>query len=100
MGKLPIDWEAVGPLIEKRVLDEVGRRLIPDIHDRIITVFHHSPRDHALDFNAHMGAAFSLAPVRSQSALLRPPNRDARLGNFYLVGAGTHPGAGVPAATA
>ncbi|HPB21254.1 MAG TPA: phytoene desaturase family protein [Novosphingobium sp.] len=100
LGKLPIDWEAVGPLIEKRVLDEVGRRLIPDIHDRIITAFHYSPRDHALDFNAHAGAAFSLAPVRSQSALLRPPNRDARLRNFYLVGAGTHPGAGVPAVVA
>jgi len=100
LGKLPIDWEAVGPLIEQRILGEVGRRLIPDIHDRIITVFHRSPRDHALDLNAHLGAAFSLAPIRSQSALLRPPNRDAQLRNFYLVGAGTHPGAGVPAVVA
>src|SRR3546814_988568 len=37
MGKLAIDWEQVGPMLERRVLDEVGRRLIPDIHDRIIT---------------------------------------------------------------
>jgi len=100
LGKLPIDWEAVGPMIQQRILNEIGRRLIPDIHDRIISVFRHSPRDHALDLNAHLGAAFSLSPVRSQSALLRPPNRDSRLGNFYLVGAGTHPGAGVPAVVA
>ena len=52
------------------------------------------------NINRGAGAAFSLAPVRSQSALLRPPNRDARLRNFYLVGAGTHPGAGVPAVVA
>ncbi|MFM9937438.1 MAG: phytoene desaturase, partial [Novosphingobium sp.] len=37
MGKLPIDWDEIGPQLEKRVLDEVGRRLIPDIHSRIVT---------------------------------------------------------------
>ena len=96
MGKLPIDWEQVGPLLEKRVLDEVGRRLIPDIHDRIVTKFHYAPRDFALDLNAHLGSAFSLEPILTQSAWFRGHNRDDRLKNFYLVGAGTHPGAGIP----
>jgi phytoene desaturase len=45
---------------------------------------------------AHLGSAFSLAPVNSQSLCLRPHNRDAVIRNLYLVGAGTHPGAGVP----
>ncbi|MBU3992638.1 MAG: phytoene desaturase, partial [Alphaproteobacteria bacterium] len=96
MGKLPIDWEQVGPLLEKRILDEVGRRLIPDIHDRIVTSFHYAPRDFALDLNAHLGSAFSLEPILTQSAWFRGHNRDDRIRNFYLVGAGTHPGAGIP----
>jgi phytoene desaturase len=96
MGRLPIDWEQVGPLLERRVLDEIGRRLIPDIHDRIVTKFHYAPRDFALDLNAWQGSAFSLEPLLTQSAWFRGHNRDDRIGNMYLVGAGTHPGAGIP----
>ncbi len=97
MGKLTVDWEQIGPLLEKRILDEVGRRLIPDIHDRIVTRFHYAPRDFALDLNAHLGSAFGLEPILTQSAWFRGHNRDDAIGNFYLVGAGTHPGAGIPA---
>ena len=96
MGKLAIDWDEMGPKLEKRILDEVGRRLIPDIHDRIVTKFHYAPRDFAHDLNAHMGSAFSLEPVLTQSAFFRGHNRDDVIDNFYLVGAGTHPGAGIP----
>ncbi len=96
MGKLPIDWDEVGPMLEKRILDEVGRRLIPDIHDRIVTKFHYAPHDFALDLNAHLGSAFSLEPMLTQSAYFRGHNRDDVIENFYLVGAGTHPGAGIP----
>ena len=96
MGKLAVDWEEMGPVLEKRILDELGRRLIPDIHSRIVTKFHYAPRDFAADLNAHMGSAFSLEPVLTQSAWFRGHNRDDVLDNFYLVGAGTHPGAGIP----
>ena len=96
LGKLPIDWSEIGPLLEKRVLDEVGRRLIPDIHDRIVTKFHYTPNDFAADLNAYQGSAFSLEPILTQSAWFRGHNRDDAIGNFYLVGAGTHPGAGIP----
>jgi phytoene desaturase len=96
LGKLAIDWEAMGPVLEKRILDEIGRRLIPDIHDRIVTKFHYTPRDFATDLNAHVGSAFSLEPVLTQSAYFRGHNRDDVISNFYLVGAGTHPGAGIP----
>jgi len=96
MGKLAIDWDRVGPELAKRILDEVGRRLIPDIHDRIVTQFHYAPTDFATDLNAHLGSAFSLEPILTQSAFFRGHNRDDVIGNFYLVGAGTHPGAGIP----
>ena len=96
LGKLAVDWDIVGPQLEKRILDEVGRRLIPDIHDRIVTSFHYTPKDFGHDLNAHLGSAFSLEPVLTQSAWFRGHNRDDVIDNFYLVGAGTHPGAGIP----
>ncbi|OWK29179.1 phytoene desaturase [Sphingomonas mucosissima] len=95
-GKFPEDWERIAPILEKRILDEVGRRLIPDIHERIITKFSYSPADFSRDLNAHLGSAFSLEPVLTQSAYFRVHNRDDAIGNMYFVGAGTHPGAGIP----
>ncbi|GIX19787.1 MAG: phytoene dehydrogenase [Erythrobacter sp.] len=96
MGKMPLDWDEVGPRLEKMILDELGRRLIPDIHSRIVTKFSYAPSDFKADLNAHLGSAFSLEPVLWQSAWLRGHNRDDVIENFYLVGAGTHPGAGIP----
>jgi phytoene desaturase len=46
--------------------------------------------------NAHHGSAFSLEPILTQSAFSRVNNRDPQIGGLYFVGAGTHPGAGVP----
>ncbi len=100
LGKLAVDWDEVGPVLERRVLAEVSRRLIPDLADRIVTKFHYGPRDFATDLNAHLGSAFSLEPILTQSAWFRPHNRDDTIGNLYLVGAGTHPGAGIPGVVA
>ena len=96
LGKFPVDWAEVGPILEKRILDEIGARLIPDIHERIVTKFSYAPSDFAHDLNAHLGSAFSLEPILTQSAYFRVHNRDANIPNLYFVGAGTHPGAGIP----
>lgn len=96
MGKLPIDWGQVGPAYAERILSEIERRLIPDIRSRIVTQFHYAPPDFSRDLNAHLGSAFSLEPLLTQSAWFRAHNRDDVIPNFYLVGAGTHPGAGIP----
>ena len=100
LGKLPIDWETVAPLIQQRVLAEVGRRLIPDIHDRVVTSFTTSPRDLALELNYHLGSAWSVESSALQSGPLRLAHRDPKLANLYLAGAATHPGAGVAAVLA
>ena len=100
LGKLPIDWDALAPQIERRVLDEIGRRLIPDIHDRIIAQTVTTPRDLARDLGAHLGSGWSLEATALQTALVRPPHRDPRFANLYLVGAATLPGAGVAAVMA
>ena len=96
LGKFPADWSEIAPILEKRILDEVGRRLIPDIHERIVTKFSYAPSDFAEDLNAHLGSAFSLEPTLLQSAYFRVHNRDDAIPNLYFVGAGTHPGAGIP----
>ncbi|HWK35072.1 phytoene desaturase [Sphingomonas sp.] len=100
LGKFPADWAQIGPIVEKRILDEVGRRLIPDIHDRIVTKFSYGPADFRDDLGAHLGSAFSLEPTLTQSAWFRAHNRDDAIANLYFVGAGTHPGAGIPGVVA
>jgi phytoene desaturase len=97
MGKAPLDWDGdVGEALKERILDELERRLIPDIRSRIMTQFHYTPADFGRDLSAHLGSAFSLEPVLWQSAYMRAHNRDDAISNLYFVGAGTHPGAGVP----
>ena len=83
-------------MLEARILAEIERRLIPDLKDRIVTKFSYAPKDFATDLNAHLGSAFSLEPVLTQSAYFRVHNRDDHIPNLYFVGAGTHPGAGIP----
>jgi phytoene desaturase len=100
LGKFPVDWNEIGSILERRILDEIGRRLIPDIHERIVTKFSYMPSDFAHDLNAHLGSAFSLEPILTQSAWFRVHNRDPHIPNLYFVGAGTHPGAGIPGVVA
>ena len=96
LGKFPADWDVIAPIMEQRILDEVERRLIPDLRERIVTKFSYAPPDFAHDLNAHLGSAFSLEPILTQSAYFRVHNRDDAISNLYFVGAGTHPGAGIP----
>ena len=55
-----------------------------------------TPLDFRDTLNSHLGSAFSLEPILTQSAYFRAHNRDDKIPNLYFVGAGTHPGAGVP----
>ena len=96
LGKLPADWDAIGETYADRILDEIERRLIPGLRERLVTRFHYTPADFHTDLRAHLGSAFSLEPLLTQSAYFRTHNRDDKIPNLYFVGAGTHPGAGIP----
>jgi phytoene desaturase len=96
MGKLPIDWAEVGPTYANRILDHLEARLIPGLRERLVTSFYYTPADFGRDLAAHLGSAFSLEPTLMQSAWFRTHNRDDVIPNLYFVGAGTHPGAGIP----
>jgi phytoene desaturase len=96
LGKLPADWSVEGPRYRDRILEIVEQRLIPGLRNRIEVLFHYTPQDFANDLGAHLGSAFSLEPLLTQSAWFRTHNRDDVVPNLYFVGAGTHPGAGIP----
>ncbi len=80
-----------------QVLDE---RYLPGLKDHLV-VEHAIGPEHFRDvLNTPHGAAFSLQPTLFQSGWFRPHNRSPRVQGLYLVGAGTHPGAGIPAVLA
>jgi phytoene desaturase len=96
LGKLDIDWGTEGTAYAERILSILEARLMPGLRSRIELSFHYTPQDFADDLGAHLGSAFSLEPLLTQSAFFRVHNRDDELRNLYFVGAGTHPGAGIP----
>jgi phytoene desaturase len=100
LGNAPVDWAREGEAYAETIIDTLEARLIPDIRSRIRTCFHYSPADFKGDLAAHLGSAFSLEPVLTQSAWFRTHNRDDKISNLYFVGAGTHPGAGIPGVVA
>ena len=69
---------------------------MPDLRQHIVVQRYQTPLGFKQDLRAYHGSAFSLAPELTQSAWFRPHNRDPHIPGLYLVGAGTHPGAGVP----
>ncbi|WP_313706626.1 phytoene desaturase [Massilia sp.] len=96
LGNAPIDWEVEGPLYRDRIFAYLEKHYMPGLRSQLVTSRIFTPLDFRDQLNAHHGSAFSLEPILTQSAWFRPHNRDGALSNLYLVGAGTHPGAGVP----
>lgn len=95
-GHLDIDWKKVGPMYADKILKSIEERLLPGLRDHIIVKKIFTPDDFETRLNAHLGSAFSLEPILSQSAYFRVHNRDKHIKNLYFAGAGTHPGAGLP----
>jgi phytoene desaturase len=96
LGNASIDWEGEGADYARRILEIVEERMLPGLSQHVESVFHFAPPDFERELNAHLGSAFSLEPVLTQSAWFRVHNRDDAIRNLYFVGAGTHPGAGIP----
>ena len=96
LGKAPIDWGRAGPAYAARILEELERRVLPGLRERLVTQHFITPESFRADLAAYHGSAFSVAPRLRQSAWFRPHNKDPKIPGLYIVGAGTHPGAGLP----
>ncbi|WP_419729657.1 phytoene desaturase family protein [Lichenicola sp.] len=92
----PIDWAKAAPVMRDRVLQLLSERELPGLQSSITTSFWMTPQDFATDYRSMHGSGFSIAPRLMQSAWFRFHNRSEEVDGLYLVGAGTHPGAGLP----
>jgi phytoene desaturase len=95
LGNAPLDWNALRSDYGDRILESL-ERLLPDLRRRVVVRHDFTPGDFRDQLGAYHGSAFSVAPRLMQSAYFRPHNKDDRIPGLYIVGAGTHPGAGVP----
>ena len=78
------------------VIDKMQNDLMPDLKDNIVEDFYLTPDYFEKDLNTKYGSGFSIQPKFSQSAYFRFHNKSEIYKGLYFVGAGTHPGAGVP----
>ena len=69
---------------------------LPELQEHIVAEHFIDPRHFEGTLNSYLGSAFSVQPLLTQSAWFRPHNRSEDIENLYFVGAGTHPGAGLP----
>lgn len=91
-----VDWETEGPKLQQRVVDALDKTILPGLNQKITDAFFMTPHDFKDDYLSPDGAGFSVSPIFSQSAWFRFHNRGEGVKNLLLVGAGTHPGAGLP----
>jgi phytoene desaturase len=90
------DWATMAEPYRKAIEKRLSETLLPGLESNIVTSKIFTPIDFRDRLSSHHGAAFSAEPLMFQSAWFRAHNRSEEVKNLYLVGAGTHPGAGVP----
>jgi phytoene desaturase len=95
LGNAPIDWERAAPRYADKILAHLERHM-PGLRNHVVTKRWFTPENFRDELSAYHGSAFSVAPKLTQSAYFRPHNQDPDIPGLYIVGAGTHPGAGLP----
>ena len=91
-----VNWDDQAEDYRRAISRRLSESLLPDLEDSLITSRIATPQDFRKQLLSVNGAGFSLEPVLLQSAWFRPHNRSEDVQGLYLVGAGTHPGAGMP----
>jgi len=91
-----VDWRTAAEPYRQAIERHLQDTLLPDLKQQIVSSRLLTPLDFQDRLSSYRGAAFGLEPVLSQSAWFRPHNRSEDIARLYLVGAGTHPGAGLP----
>ncbi|MGF1503288.1 MAG: phytoene desaturase family protein [Paracoccaceae bacterium] len=90
------DWSAERGRIKRQITERLEATVLPGLSRHIVSELEMTPEDFRDRYRSPLGAGFSLEPRLFQSAWFRPHNRSEELDGLYLVGAGTHPGAGLP----
>lgn len=90
------DWKAERARHRELVAMRLEQTVLPGLRDHIVSEHCMTPLDFRDRYRSPHGAGFALEPTLFQSAWFRPHNRSEDIKRLYLVGAGTHPGAGLP----
>lgn len=90
------DWASRAEPYRRAIARQLEATVLPDLASHIVTSRMTTPQDFQDRLHSYRGAGFSLEPVLTQSAWFRPHNRSEEIDRLFLVGAGTHPGAGLP----
>ena len=91
-----VDWSREAEVYRKKIEQRLESTLLPGLSQQVVSSRMLTPQDFQDRLSSHLGAAFGLEPVLTQSAWFRPHNKSEDVAGLYLVGAGTHPGAGLP----
>ena len=91
-----VDWKVRAEPYRKAIAQHLSATLLPELEENVVTSRLMTPLDFQDRLLSFRGAAFGLEPILTQSAWFRPHNCSEGVERLYLVGAGTHPGAGVP----
>ena len=91
-----IDWNIEGKKMKNLIIDKMEKDLLPNLKDNIVEDFYLTPDYFEDKLNTKFGSGFSIQPKFTQSAYFRFHNKSEIYDGLYFVGAGTHPGAGVP----
>ena len=91
-----IDWRTEGENMKNLVIDKMEKDLLPNLRENITADFYLTPDYFEKELNTKFGSGFSIQPKFTQSAYFRFHNKSEIYDGLYFVGAGTHPGAGVP----
>ena len=91
-----INWSIEGDKLKNLVIDKMENSLLPNLRENIVEDFYLTPDYFEKELNTKYGSGFSIQPKFSQSAYFRFHNKSEIFDGLYFVGAGTHPGAGVP----
>lgn len=91
-----IDWTKAAKPYRDAIMNFLEENYLPDLQENLVAEHYIDPLHFQNTLNSYKGSAFSVEPVLTQSAWFRPHNRSEDFDNLYFVGAGTHPGAGLP----
>ena len=91
-----VDWNKMARPYRDRIMQFLEENYLPDLRANIVAEHYIDPLHFQNTLNSYQGAGFSVEPILTQSAWFRPHNRSEEYDNLYFVGAGTHPGAGLP----
>lgn len=91
-----IDWKTAAKPYRDLIIKYLETNYMPELSKHIVTEHYIDPLHFEGTLNSYLGSAFSVEPTLMQSAYLRPHNLSEDIPNLYFVGAGTHPGAGMP----